>query len=1064
MAVFADVSAGRIITSDKNSAYFIGPDGQVAADSLQFHVDASKLHLMKMGIGRGKDLSSSAVKIGVKTRPLSYVGVAITRKEFYQMGHRNSFTWEQVNRELYTYDSHANRSITHYWKKQGQIDSTFRAPTPSFAHDANTTFYYSGLYIFTDANVSSVYTTCNSTKGDYPCMDGNTCYNYKHVCDQANFCSSDHKDEMGCPAPLYPGQVEESEDTPLDDDRNLWRAKHVWPYRTDLAFGWLHKYTKQSGGNAITLKASPIGVTWVLSGFALNPEHGLSIAQPVTEKLHMWIFIKVGGQTKVRLGEILSLEILISNKWSEPVDALLSIPASDDYSFVQIDREDGSLGSPVSGEQQILVPMFEKSKRVIYVPIEPHRTGSMAIPVRLLSVIGGHSATLKITVGHDGIQDRNITNYQVDLRQANSERLPDLFITVEESHIAPEQRLEVYVEGSAKSYVNVIGDIVGISFFPKTNYDLKTTNLIGKPYYSGSEATFNFAANLYALNMVRSLGTLDKSKLAKITTSLNVEMQEMLSYLQPDGSFLEFRWSFRPSTWLTATALEVLADGTKLTDLRDEFKMPSTVVNLTASWLVQQQDNTTGEFFESGEFHNRMYVSRTNIYVDDTEIPANLALTALCVASLNKAASTTTLGEDALKAIKMGSVFLAQHFRKSVDPLEVALATYALFTTDETSSKQQALSYLKSMSRTNKQMRYWSSQDIAAELIETNGHDTTLRIMPKKGDSVGAYTVAATSFALMAYMENSEPISQLNEIQRFLQEQHLSVGGFYSSHDTLIAMRALTRLADKNQDRATYDMTFTFTSDQDDTFRKVIRLNKDNWFDLQRFQTPSHWGSIRTHVKGHGIALVQLETSKHVADDRDQLKKPPIRGIIDLGDFNTDITTRGFNHSFIDYKLCPRWNGESDQSGMVVLEVTLPNGYKASNWGSQRLVKKKRGTTSLRAAQHLNGLMVFYFDYINKSRSNCAEFTASRKYPVAKIAELTRIKVYEYYEPSNFLLTYYEKIELNKLTVCLVCGSYQCPYCPFYNTAGVHSPYSVYTYLIYSIALIIQYVLYSMVS
>jgi len=73
----------------------------------------------------------------------------------------------------------------------------------------------------------------------------------------------------------------------------------------------------------------------------------------VVLQLHMWIFIKVGGQTKVRLGEILSLEILISNKWSEPVDALLSIPASDDYSFVQIDREDGSLGSPVSGEQQV---------------------------------------------------------------------------------------------------------------------------------------------------------------------------------------------------------------------------------------------------------------------------------------------------------------------------------------------------------------------------------------------------------------------------------------------------------------------------------------------------------------------------------------------------------------------------------------------------------------------------------------------------------------------------------------------------------------------------------------
>jgi len=69
-------------------------------------------------------------------------------------------------------------------------------------------------------------------------------------------------------------------------------------------------------------------------------------------------------------------------------------------------------------------------------------------------------------------------------------------------------------------------------------------------------------------------------------------------------------------------------------------------------------------------------------------------------------------GEDALKAIKMGSVFLAQHFRKSVDPLEVALATYALFTTDETSSKQQALSYLKSMSKTSE---YWVINRISTE-------------------------------------------------------------------------------------------------------------------------------------------------------------------------------------------------------------------------------------------------------------------------------------------------------------------------------------------------------------
>ena len=36
--------------------------------------------------------------------------------------------------------------------------------------------------------------------------------------------------------------------------------------------------------------------------------------------------------------------------------------------------------------------------------------------------------------------------------------------------------------------------------------------------------------------------------------------------------------------------------------------------------------------------------------------------------------------------------------------------------------------------------------------------------------------------------------------------------------------------------------------------------------------------------------------------------------------------------------------------------------------------------------------------------------------------------------------TWYEKVELLKLTVCLVCGSYQCPYCPYYNNSLTISP------------------------
>ena len=86
------------------------------------------------------------------------------------------------------------------------------------------------------------------------------------------------------------GQIETDNyayyDGPLNDDRNLWRAKHIKIYQNDVSFGWQHKYTKQSGGNAITIKAAPIGIGWVLNGFALNHKDGLAISTPVKEAVN----------------------------------------------------------------------------------------------------------------------------------------------------------------------------------------------------------------------------------------------------------------------------------------------------------------------------------------------------------------------------------------------------------------------------------------------------------------------------------------------------------------------------------------------------------------------------------------------------------------------------------------------------------------------------------------------------------------------------------------------------------------------------------------------------------
>ena len=67
---------------------------------------------------------------------------------------------------------------------------------------------------------------------------------------------------------------------------------------------------------------------------------------------------------------------------------------------------------------------------------------------------------------------------------------------------------------------------MGISYFPNTKYNIDTKLLFGKPSYSGHEATFNFAINLYTMNMIRTLGRLSSSKLKYVTANLNIGKSE----------------------------------------------------------------------------------------------------------------------------------------------------------------------------------------------------------------------------------------------------------------------------------------------------------------------------------------------------------------------------------------------------------------------------------------------------------------------------------------------------------------------------------------------------------
>ncbi|VDK24517.1 unnamed protein product [Taenia asiatica] len=70
----------------------------------------------------------------------------------------------------------------------------------------------------------------------------------------------------------------------------------------------------------------------------------------------------------------------------------------------------------------------------------------------------------------------------------------------------------------------------------------------------------------------------------------------------------------------------------------------------------------------------------------------------------------------------------------------------------------------------------------------------------------------------------------------------------------------------------------------------------------------------------------------------------------------------------------------------------------------------------------------------------CVEFNASRFYPVSNMTDHQICLAYEYYEPGRYNNSMYEVISLYTNTICSVCGSFQCPYCPDYNGVVLKEP------------------------
>ena len=100
------------------------------------------------------------------------------------------------------FDEQTNGTLRFSWlSHEGNPDQLVYYPASTFGIDANRTFEFVGLVVFSDVEVSHRPNYCNASEGYSECLNGR-CYRSDKKCD-GYFDCEDRTDEAGCKNLIY---------------------------------------------------------------------------------------------------------------------------------------------------------------------------------------------------------------------------------------------------------------------------------------------------------------------------------------------------------------------------------------------------------------------------------------------------------------------------------------------------------------------------------------------------------------------------------------------------------------------------------------------------------------------------------------------------------------------------------------------------------------------------------------------------------------------------------------------------------------------------------------------
>ncbi|XP_073828057.1 CD109 antigen-like [Musca autumnalis] len=492
----------------------------------------------------------------------------------------------------------------------------------------------------------------------------------------------------------------------------------------------------------------------------------------------------------------------------------------------------------------------------------------------------------------------------------------------------------------------VVGDILGPTI---KNID----KLVRMPYGCGEQNMINFVPNILVLEYLIAIGREMPSLAEKAKNYMETGFQRELTYKHKNGSYSAFgEGSSESNSWLTAYVARSFIQARKFITIDNK------IIEDALEYLIQtQKDN--GQFPQTGRlFHssnqNELGVSAFILlaFLEDKDyIKKYKQQVDKCVEYL----ASNVENEDNIYSLAL--VLLV--FQKAEHPLAASVK-------EKLQSKAQQGSSLK----------WWSNA------LKYNNND-----------------IEVTAYILQSLLETEEP-GELLPIIKWLIGQRNNLGGFDSTQDTVVGLKALVAFAEKYAATGNGEVMIKFKA-QDETGVETtsgnISVDKENSLILQSHLLPKSTRQVCLTGEGEGSALVQLSYHYNI---NTQKSKPSF--VIEHTLKSSQISNQLSMSVVAEYK--PQ-SDDITHSNMVVMEIALPSGYTTHNDNIEpirRVAQVQRVET-----KNDDTVIVIYFEQLVAGEPISVEISADKSHAVDKLKPAP-ITIYDYYNTNERTTVYYD--------------------------------------------------------